>query len=126
MKKTVIKNDSRAKVWPRAVKAGDRIYVSAAGMGEDGQAVGPSFEEQFDYVLNDIRQTLESQGSSMDSIVEMTMYFVNMEEDSPKVAPIWMKYIKVMPMVASIGTTGLMPTDPPLLVEVTCSAIIED
>jgi enamine deaminase RidA (YjgF/YER057c/UK114 family) len=62
----------------------------------------------------------------MDNIVEMTMYYVDMERDMEKVTPIWRKYISSFPMVAAIGTTGLMPMDPPLLVEITCSAIIPD
>ena len=40
MKKRVIEHKSKAKFWPRAVVAGDQIYVATSGIGEDGQAVG--------------------------------------------------------------------------------------
>ena len=124
VKKQVIEHKSKAKYWPRAVVAGDQIYVATSGIGEDGQAVGPTFEEQFDFTLNEVKETLESLGSSIDDIVEMTIYFLDMKEDNDKVGPIWAKYFKVMPMVAGIGTSQLLPMDPPLRVEVTLTAII--
>lgn len=126
MKKEVIRHKSKKKFWPRAVIAGDRIYIAASAINDEGKAVGPGFEEQLDYTFKEIKETLEDLGSSMDNIVEMTMYYVNMERDMEKVGPIWVKYIKSSPMVAGIGTSGLMPMDPPLLIEVTCSAIISD
>ena len=126
MKKEVIPNESPAKVWPRAVKAGNHIYVATAGIDDDGKSVGPEFEEQLDYIFSDMKKTLESLGSSMDNLVEMTIYMVDLARDNEKIGPVWGKYIKSMPMVASIGTTQLMPLDPPLLVEVTATAIIED
>jgi len=85
MEKVVIEHESRKKYWPRAVVAGDRAYFSSAAVGDDGNSVGPSFEEQLDYILGEVRETLESLGSSMDQIVEMTLFYVNMKRDLPKV-----------------------------------------
>ena len=62
----------------------------------------------------------------MDHLVEMTRYMINVERDNEKISPIWGKYIKSMPMVASIGTTQLYPLGPPLLVEITATAIVAD
>ena len=126
MKKEIIRSDSKHKPWPKAVKAGNQIYIAAAAMGDDGKCVGPEFEEQLDYIFSDMKKTLEGLGSSMDDIVEMTIYQVNLARDNEKIGPIWGKYIKKMPMVASIGTNQLLPLDPPLLVEITATAIIPD
>lgn len=126
MKKEIIKSDSREKPWPRAVKAGNHIYVAAAAFNDEGKSVSAEFEEQLDFVFSDMKKTLEGLGSSMDDIVQMTIYMVDLERDNPKIPPIWAKYIKSMPMVASIGTNQLMPVDPPLLVEITATAIISD
>ena len=124
MKKQVIAHKSKAKWWPRAVVAGDKIYVATSAIGDDGQAVSPNFEEQFDFTLNEVKETLESLGSSMDEILELTIYFTHMKEDNDKAGPVFQKYFKVLPMVAGIGTSQLLPMDPPLRVEVTLTALI--
>ena len=126
MKKEIIRSGSRSKPWPRAVKAGEHIYLASAAMGDNGKTVSADFEEQLDYVLNEMKETLESLGSSMDSLVQVTIFLVNLERDEPKIAPVWLKYIKSMPMTASIGTNQLLPLDPPLLVEITATAIVPD
>lgn len=124
MQKVVIKHESRKKYWPRAVVVGDRAYFASAAIGDDGTTVGASFEEQLDFILGEIRGTLESLGSSMDQILEMTLFYVNMKRDLPKVGEIASKYFQAMPVSAGIGGTELEPHDPPLLIEVKGSALI--
>ena len=127
MKKELIPREgAKGEYGPRCVKAGNLIYIAEAAMDEDGNCVGPSFEEQADFVFRNMQETLESVGSSMDDMLEMTMYMVNLEQDVIKIKPIFDKYIKSFPMVASIGTSQLFPTDPPLLIEVTATAIVSD
>ncbi len=64
----------------------------------------------------------------MGDIVQMTVYFVNMERDLDKTIPIWQKYMPSdnRSAAAWIGITELVPMEPPVLVEITCSAIIPD
>ena len=114
--------------FPRAVKAGNWIFMAAAGVDHDGNVVGPGFEEQLTYTYEEIKETLESLGSSMENIVQQTIYFVNMERDMGKAGPIRKKYIPddKLPSVAGIGIKELMPIEPPLLVEITLTAIIPD
>ena len=115
------------KHLPRAVKAGNLIFMAAAGIDHDGNVVGPSFEEQLDYIYKEIKETLESVGSSMENIVQMTMYHVD-ARNMGKGGPIRRKYIPddKIPMTAGIGIKELMPIDPPLLIETTLTAIIPD
>ncbi len=130
MKKEVILYPDGTAPWPRAVKAGNWIFMAVAGTDPDGNVVGPSFEEQLTYCYESMKKTLESLGSSMDNIVQMTMYYVDMERDIDKVSKIWGKYFTVgkYPSVAGIGIKELMPTapQPPLLIEMTLTAIIPD
>ena len=124
MQKVVIEHESREKYWPRAIVVGNRAYFASAAIGDDGATVGPSFEEQFDYILGEVRETLESLGSSMDQIVELTLFYVNMKRDLPKVGAIASKYFQTMPVSAGIGVTELEPHDLPLLIEIKGSALI--
>ena len=107
------------KHLPRAVKAGNLIFMAAAGIDHDGNVVGPSFEEQLDYIYKEIKETLESVGSSMENIVQMTMYHVD-ARNMGKGGPIRRKYIPddKLPMTAGIGIRELMP------IETTLTAII--
>ena len=124
MEKVVIKHESKAKYWPRAVVVGDRAYFVGAAVGDDGSSVGPSFEAQSDFILGEIQATLESLGSSMDEIIEMTFFYVNMKRDQPKMGPIFSKYFRTMPITCGIGTTELEAMDPPLLIEIKGSALV--
>ncbi len=127
MKKEYIPREGpKSEYGPRAIKAGDRIYIASAAVDDDGNSVGPTIEEQAEFVFRDMQQTLESLGSSMDDILEMTMYLVDIERNVLKIKPIFDKYITVFPMVAAIGTHQLFPFDPPLLIETTVTAIIPD
>lgn len=73
---------------------------SSPAVGGDGNTVGPGFEEQLDYIFSEMKETLENLGSSMDELVEMTMYMVNMEREGKKVGRVWAKYIESTPSVA--------------------------
>ena len=122
MKKEVIQHPSETFVFPRAVKAGNLVFLAVAGVDDELKTVGPSFEEQLDHTFNEMKKTLEVLGSSIENIVQMTMYYVDMARDMAKVGPIWAKYFSAdnSPMVAGIGVKELMPIDPPLLIEITC------
>ncbi len=128
MKKEVILYPDGTAPWPRAVKAGNWIFVAAAGVDRDGNTAGPTFEEQSAHALEEIKTTLESLGSSMDNIVQMTTYYVDMESDSGEMSEIWGRYFTVgkYPSVAGIGIKELLKLDPPLLIEMTLTAIIPD
>jgi enamine deaminase RidA (YjgF/YER057c/UK114 family) len=108
--------------YPQAVKAGNWIFMTLAKPGLT------SFEEQFTAILEEIKTTLESLGSSMGDIVQMHTFFVDLKRDAAKAGPIWLKYLPEgkWPVGAWVGIKELMPVEPPLLVEVACSAIIPD
>ncbi len=120
MKKEVIRFTDREVPWPRAVKVGNWIFMALAN------STGSSFEEQLAGLLEEIKTTLESLGSSMGNIAKTTVYFVNLERDFDKAGAIWQKYFPSdnPPAVAWIGIKEL--ASPSVLVEITLSAIIPD
>jgi enamine deaminase RidA (YjgF/YER057c/UK114 family) len=103
--------------YPQAVKAGNWIFMTLAKPGLT------SFEEQFAAILEEIKTTLESLDSSMGDIVQMHVFFVDLKRDAEKAGPIWQKYL---PEDNWVGIKELFPGQPPLLVEVACSAIVPD
>ncbi len=122
MKKETIPQPNTTHPYPKAVKAGNWVLVTIANRS------GPSFEEQFTGIFEQIKSTLEGLGSSIDDIVQLNVFFVNLKRDYEKAVPIWQKYLSrdKWPVGAWVGITELVPSDPTLLVEMTCSAIIPD
>lgn len=65
----------------KAVKAGGMLYLSGAvGFDADGNVVGPDIESQTRQTLENIKNTLESLGSSMDKVVKSTVFLTNIED----------------------------------------------
>ena len=125
MKKEIIRFTDTEVAFPRAVKAGSWIFIGLA------DTVGTTFEEQFTSVLEGVKTTLESLGSSMGNIVQSTVYFTNFERDVDKAHEVWRKYLPSdnPNAVAWIGVKDLYPMkppQPPLHVEMTLTAIIPD
>jgi enamine deaminase RidA (YjgF/YER057c/UK114 family) len=128
LKKEVIFYPDGTVPWPRAVKVGNWVSIVAAGVDCKGNVIDSGFEEQLDYTYRELKGTLDSLGSSIENIMQMTIYCVGLKENLKKLPKIRKRYIadNQMPVVAAIGVTELAPMDPPLLVEITCSAIIVD
>ncbi len=105
------------------------IYFAAAGVDAMGNVPGPGFEEQLEFTLSSLQATLESLGSSMQDILQLTWYYVDLEHDLEKAPDIRRKYIAddEVPMMAAIGIKELAPVGQwPLLIEATGCAIIPD
>ena len=119
MKKEVKFYPGKHGQYPQAVKAGNWIFMT---LGKRD----PTFEEQFTAILEEIKSVLESYGSSMWDIVDMTVYFVDLKGDRDKAMEIWRKYIPSdnPPVAAWIGIKELFT--PEMRVEVMCTAIVQE
>lgn len=139
-KEVILPNEQRRKrqYYPRANKVGNWIFLSGVVALDDyGKTVGPTIEEQATHVYDEIKKILENLGSSMDNIVRMMTFMVNID-DFGKVKEIREKYIpqdknpaatavEVSSLVRSFMNEGqLVKHDPSLLIEVECTAIIPD
>ncbi len=141
MKKEVIffeEERKKRQYYPRANKVDNWIFLSGVvALDDHGKTVGVSIEEQATRIFEEIQKTLEDLGSSMDNIVRMMTFMVNIE-DFGKVKEIREKYIpqdknpaatavEVTSLVKSFMNQGqLVKHAPPLLIEVECTAIIPD
>ena len=128
MKKEVIRFTDRQVPYPRAVKAGNWIFMALA---RASTSPGSTFEEQFTDLLEEIEATLESLGSSLGNIVQSTVYFTDYWRDVDKAHEVYGKYFPSdnPNAVAWIGIKDLYPTkppQPPVMVEMTLTAIIPD
>lgn len=120
---------SKSEFGPRGIKAGNFLYTASAAMGDDGKAVSASFEEQAEWIMLDLKETLELAGSSLANILLLTIFVVDIQQNVTKLEAIFHKHFggtDGFPMLATIGTDGLFPADPPLLIEMTCQALIPD
>ncbi len=134
MKKEIIRHEEGAAPFPQVsslfsfvppIKAGNQIFIALAS------GTGTTFEEQFTNILKEVEWSLESQGSSMANVVTSTVYFTNFERDVEKAHEVYGKFFPSdnPNAVAWIGIKDLYPTkppQPPLLVEMTLTAIIPD
>lgn len=123
----IVREGPKSEFGPRGTKAGNLIFTASAALGDDGKAVSASFEEQAEWILQDIKETLESAGSSLDHILLLTIFVVDIANNVTKLEPIFHKHFggpHNFPQLASIGSDGLFPSDPPLLIEMTCQALV--
>ena len=129
MKKECIRYKEGAAPFPQVsslfsivppVKAGNWIFIALAN------STGATFGEQFTNLLEEVKWSLESMGSSMENMVSSTVYFVHLERDSEEAFKIWPKYFPSdnPHATAWIGIKELVR--PHLLVEIACAAIIPD
>lgn len=63
----------------QAIRIGDTVYVSGqAGYGDDGSIVKGDFLEQGDQAFRNLSRALENAGSSLDSVVKVTIFLTDM------------------------------------------------
>ncbi len=91
-----------------AVKAGNTIYVSGViGMGADGKVPADPAEE-FTNAFAQLATTLEAAGATLDDIVEMTTFHVDMSDTlGPFVAAKDAAITEPYPAWTAIGCTEL-------------------
>jgi enamine deaminase RidA (YjgF/YER057c/UK114 family) len=129
LKKETLFYEGAAVSWPKAVKAGNTVHFAVAGVDGLGNVVGPNFEQQLEFMYKQLQGTLNELGGSMEEILQMTLYYVDLASDLEKAPQIRKKYIPdhKMPIVAAIGVKELAAVGQyPLLVEATGSAIVPD
>lgn len=98
------------------------IFVTGqAGMNKEGKVVSDSIEEQAEMAFNNIKYALSAAGSSLNNVLAMTCFIVNIKKNGPL---FWAIRKKMMPTTsytsATIGIVEL--ADPKLLIEIQCTA----
>jgi len=122
MTKQVINVPNAPKMpFSPAIRAGDYIFVSGQGGFEDPKTGEPikGIEAQTRQCLENMKQVLETAGSSLDDVVKVTIFLGNVA-DFAKMNAAYQNYFPKDQPARSTAVTGLVV--PSMLTEMECIA----
>jgi len=122
-------------LYPHARRVGNLLFLSGIGPRDpetdgvpglkrsaSGNFIEFDFEAQCHSVFQNVRLVLEEAGASWDSLVDVTVFLVNMERDFHTYNRIYAEYFKDnQPCRTTVGITAL-PT--PIAIELKCVAVV--
>jgi 2-aminomuconate deaminase len=123
-------------LYPHARRVGNLLFLSGIGPRDpqtdevpglkrsaSGNYLEFDFEAQCHSVFQNVRRVLEDAGASWDSLVDVTVFLVNMERDFHTFNRIYAEYFKDnQPCRTTVGITAL-PT--PIAIELKCIAVVD-
>lgn len=123
-------------LYPHARKVGNLLFLSGIGprdpetnavpglkQSASGNFIEFDFEAQCHSVFQNVKRVLEDSGANWDSLVDVTVFLVNMERDFHTYNRIYAEYFKDnQPCRTTVGITAL-PT--PIAIELKCVAVME-
>ncbi len=131
MEKDAIHSDKAPEpvgLYPHARRVGNLLFLSGVGPRErgaknipgvelDGQGriVSYDIEAQCRSVFRNVRDILESAGSSWDRIVDVTVFLTNMKDDFPRYNELWAEYFADNPPCRTTIEINCLPT--PIAIE---------
>ncbi len=105
-----------------AVRSGNLLFVSGQVGMRDGK-VGEGMEEQTRWTMENIRETLEHAGSSLERVVKCTVFIKDMSRWAA-MNDVYREYFPAEPPArSSLGVNALAL--PELLIEIECIAEVE-
>ncbi len=105
-----------------AVRSGNLLFVSGQVGMRDGK-VGEGMEEQTRWTMENIRETLEHAGSSLERVVKCTVFIKDMSQWAA-MNDVYREYFPTEPPArSSLGVSALAL--PELLIEIECIAEVE-
>ena len=104
-----------------AIRAGDYIFVSGQGGFQNPKTGEPikGIKAQTRQCLENIKQVLETAGSSLDDVVKVTVFLGNVANYA-KMNEVYQSYFSKDPPARSAAVTGLVIPD--MLIEIECIA----
>ena len=127
-------------LYPHARKVGNLLFLSGVGprtagsdatdsvvpgleLDKNGNFISFDFEAQCKSVFDNVRIILEESGSSLEQLVDVTVFLVNMKRDFQTYNRIYADYFKDnLPCRTTVEISSL-PT--PIAIELKCIATIE-
>lgn len=122
--------------YPHAKRVGNLLFLSGIGprekgsknipgviMDEKGNVVTYDIEQQIHSVFRNVTTVLEEAGSSLDKVIDVTVFLTNMKDDFPIFNKIWAEYFKENPPCRTTIEVNALPT--PIAIELKVIAIIE-
>jgi reactive intermediate/imine deaminase len=109
--------------YSEAVRVGDFVFAAGqlasdfktgvpanARRGENFPFYGSDIQLQTEFILQNLKQTFEAAGSSLDHVVKAQVFLTNLN-DFLGFDQVWKRYFKVPPPRTTVGTTGLLVKD---------------
>ena len=119
---TVIKSGAPKPLanYSEAVRIGDFVFAAGqlasdfkngvpatAKRSENFPFYGSDIQLQTEFILQNLKQTFETAGSSLDYVVKAQVFMTNLD-DFAGFDQVWKRYFKVPPPRTTVGTTGLL------------------
>ncbi len=126
-REVIIPKDVHATTgYSHAWKCGDTIYVAGqVAMDRDRNIVGPGdFVKQCDQVFENIRRVLAAGGATMDDLVKLTTFILDVE-NVPLLREVRARHLK-SPEPAGTLLVVQSLASPDYLIEIEAVAVIED
>ena len=116
---------SAVGAYPHLRRVGDLIFVSGMGprtpetdeipggpiRDEDGNALDYDIRAQTHSVINNVRVILEEYGSSLEDVVDVLVFLVDMDRDFPGYNEVYAEYFsEILPARTTVSVNAL-PTD---------------
>jgi reactive intermediate/imine deaminase len=106
--------------YSEAMQAGDLVFAAgqlasdfrtgvpaSARRGENFPFYGSDIQLQTEFVLENLKKTFETAGSSLDHVVKAQVFLTNLN-DFAGFDQVWKRYFKVPPPRTTVGTSGLL------------------
>jgi reactive intermediate/imine deaminase len=106
--------------YSEAMQVGDLLFAAgqlasdfktgvpaAAKRGENFPFYGSDIQLQTEFVLENLKKTFETAGSSLDHVVKAQVFMTNLN-DFAGFDQVWKRYFKVPPPRTTVGTSGLL------------------
>ena len=106
--------------YSEAIRVGDLVFAAGqlasdfktgvpatARRGENFPFYGSDIQLQTEFILENLKQTFEAAGSSLDHVVKAQVFLTNLG-DFAGFDQVWKRYFKVPPPRTTVGTTGLL------------------
>jgi len=91
-------------------------------LDEQGNVVSYDIEKQAHSVFQNVKYVLEEAGSSLDKVVDVTVFLTNMKDDFKIFNKIWAEYFKENPPCRTTVEVNALPT--PIAIELKVIATI--
>ena len=113
---------SAVGAYPHLYKSGDLLFVSGMGprtpdtneipggpvRDEDGNPLDYDIRAQTHSVINNVRVILEAHGSSLDDVVDVLVFLVDMERDFPGYNEVYSHYFEeILPARTTVAVDAL-------------------
>ena len=121
MKKSVFSPDAPKPIGPysQAIEYGGMIFTSGqVSLNAEGAIMPDDVAGQTKNVLNNLKNILESQGSSLDKVIKTTVFLKDMN-DFAKMNEVYTQFFTELPPARSTIEVARLPKDAKVEIEVT-------